>query len=150
MRHRNRRHSDPTRSPQPNLRLPLRAQGPRCQGDPPRILLARYNLRCESSHEVMQSLPEVFSPLGQPFAVHQAYCPHMATSTLGAGYCRATTYGSREPQVHLCRHQILYQVDRGQGSIHNNVKDCPEVLLAKHSLPIRSPVQAHSRQRQIV
>jgi hypothetical protein len=61
----------------------------------------------------VQSLPEVFSPLGQPFTVHQADCPHMATSTLGAGYCRATTYGAREPQVHLCRHRIFYQVDRG-------------------------------------
>jgi hypothetical protein len=59
------------------------AQGPRCQGDPSRILLARYNLRRESSHEVVRSLPEVFSPLGQPFRVHQADCPHMATSTLG-------------------------------------------------------------------
>jgi hypothetical protein len=28
-------------------------------------------------------LPEVFSPLGQPFTVHQANRPHMATSTLG-------------------------------------------------------------------
>jgi hypothetical protein len=46
-------------------------------------------------------LPEVFSPLGQPFAVHQADCPHMATSTLGARYCRATTYDAREPQVHF-------------------------------------------------
>ena len=39
MRHRNRRHPDPARSPQRNLRLSLRAQGPRCQGDPSRILL---------------------------------------------------------------------------------------------------------------
>jgi hypothetical protein len=150
MCHRNQRHSDPTRSPQRNLRLPLKAQGPCCQGDPSRILLARYNLRRELSHEVMRSLPEVFSPLGQPFVVHQADCPHMATSTLGAGYCRATTYGSREPQVHLRRRRILQQVDRGQGSIHDNVEDCPEVLLAKHCLPVRSPVRSHSRQRQAV
>jgi hypothetical protein len=83
---------------------------------------------------------QMFSSLRQPFTVHQADCPHMATTTLGAGYCRATTYGSREPQVHLRRRQIFYQVDRGQGSIHNNVKDCPEVLLAKHYLPVRSLV----------
>jgi hypothetical protein len=54
----------------------------------------------------------------------------MATSTLGARYRRATTYGSREPQVHLHRRRIFYQVDRGEGSIHNNVEDCPEVFLA--------------------
>jgi hypothetical protein len=41
-------------------------------------------------------MPEVFSPLGQPFVVHQADRPHLTTSTLGAGYCRTTTYGSRE------------------------------------------------------
>jgi transposase InsO family protein len=41
-------------------------------------------------------MPEVFSPLEQPFAVHQADRPYMATSTLGAGYCRTTTYGSRD------------------------------------------------------
>jgi hypothetical protein len=150
MHNRNRRHSNPSQSPQRNLRLPLRAQGPRCQGDPSRILLARNNLHRESSHAVMRSLPEVFSPLGQPFAVHQADCPHMATSMLGAGYRRATTYGSREPQVHLRRRRIFYQVDQSQGNIHNNVEDCPEVLLAKHCLPIRSLVRAHSRQWQIV
>jgi hypothetical protein len=150
MRHRNRRHSNPSQSPQRNLWLPLRAQVPRCQGDPSRILLACDNLRRESSHEVMRSLPEVFFTLGKPFAVHQADRPHMATSTLGAGYCRATTYGSREPQVHLRRRRILHQVDRCQGSIHNNVEDCPEVLLAKHCLSIQCPVRAHSRQRQTV
>jgi hypothetical protein len=54
-----------------------------------------------------------FSPRSVTLAVHQADCPHMATSTMGAGYCRATTYGAREPQVHLCRRRIFYQVDRG-------------------------------------
>jgi hypothetical protein len=34
---------------------------------------------------------EVFSPLEQPFAVHQTDRPHMATSTLGVGYCRNST-----------------------------------------------------------
>jgi hypothetical protein len=140
MRDRNRRHSNPSRSPQRNLRLPLRAQGPRCQDDPSRILLACANPHRKSSHEVLRSMPKVFSPLEQPFAVHQADRPHMATLTLGAGYCRTTTYGSREPQIHLHRRRVLHQVDRGQGSIHNNVKDCPKVLLAKHCLPIRSPV----------
>jgi hypothetical protein len=150
MRHRNQRHSDPTRSPQRNLRLPLKAQGPRCQGDPSRILLARDNLRRKSSHAVVRSLPKVFSPLGQPFAVHKADRPHMATSMLGAGYCRTTTYGSREPQVHLRCRRILHKMDRGQGSIHDNIEDRLEVLLAKHCLLIWSPVRAHSRQWQTV
>jgi ribonuclease HI len=115
-----------------------------------RFYPARYNLCHESSHEVVRSLPEVFSPFGQPFAIHKADCPHMATSTLGAGYCRATTHGSREPQVHLHRRRVFYQVDQGKGSIHNNVEDCPEILLAKHCLPIQSPIRAHSRQWQTV
>jgi hypothetical protein len=74
----------------------------------------------------------------------------MATSTLGAGHCRATTHGPREPQVHLRCRRVFYQVDRSKGSIHSNVEDCPEILLAKHCLPIRSPVRAHSRQWQTV
>jgi transposase InsO family protein len=69
MCHRDRRPLDPTRSPQRHLWVPLRAQGPRCQGDPSRFLLARYNLRRKSSHEVLRSLPEVLSPFGQPLAV---------------------------------------------------------------------------------
>jgi hypothetical protein len=72
------------------------------------------------------------------------FTKHVAPSALGPGHCRATTHGSREPQVHLCRRRVFYQVDRGKGSIHNNIEDCPEILLAKHCLPIRSPVQAHS------
>jgi hypothetical protein len=88
----------------------------------------------------LRSMPEVFSPVGQPFAVHQADRPHLTTSTLGAGYCWTTTYGSREPQIDLRRRQVLHQVDRGQGSIHNNVEDRPKVLLAKHCLLILSPV----------
>jgi hypothetical protein len=146
----NRRHLNPSRSPQRNLRVPLRAQGPRCQGDPSRILLVRDNLYHESSHEVLRSMPEVFSPLEQPFVVHQADCPHMATSTLGAGYCRTTAYGSREPQIHLRSRRVLHQVDRGQSSIHNNIEDRPKVILEKHCLSIRSHVRAHSRQRQTV
>jgi hypothetical protein len=31
----------------------------------------------------VQSLPEVFSLFRQPFTIHKADCPHMATSTLG-------------------------------------------------------------------
>jgi ribonuclease HI len=114
------------------------------------FLLARDNLYCESSHEVLRSMPEVFPPLEQPFAVHQADRPHMATSTLGARYCQTTAYGSREPQFHLCCHRVLHQVDRGQSSIHNNVEDRPKVLLAKHCLPIQSLVRTHSRQRQTI
>jgi ribonuclease HI len=124
--------------------------GSHCQGDPSRFLLARYNLRHESSHEVVRSLPEVSPPYEQPFAIHEADRPHMATSTLGARHCRPTTHGPREPQVYLRRCQVFYQVDRGKGSIHNNVEDCPEILLAKHYLPIWSPVRAHSRQWQTV
>jgi IS30 family transposase len=33
----------------------------------------------------------------------------MATSTLGAGHCRATTHGPREPQVHLRRRRVFYK-----------------------------------------
>jgi hypothetical protein len=117
MRDRNRRHSNPSRNPQRNLRLPLRAQGPRCQGDPSRILLARDNLHRKSSHEVLRSMPEVFSLFEQPFAVHQVDRSHMATSMLGAGHYRTTSYGSRKPQIHLRCRRILHQVDRGQSYI---------------------------------
>jgi hypothetical protein len=74
----------------------------------------------------------------------------MATSTLGAGYCQATTHDLRESQVHLRRRRVFYQMDRSKGSIHNNIEDCPKILLAKHCLPIRSPVRAHNRQWQTV
>jgi hypothetical protein len=30
------------------------------------------------------------------------------------------------------------------GCIHNNIKDCTEILLAKHCLPLRSTVGTHS------
>jgi hypothetical protein len=150
MCHRDRRPPDRARSPQRHLWLSLRAQGPRCQGDSSRFLLARYNLRRKSSHEVVRRLPEVLSPFRQPLAVYKADRPHMATSTIGARHCRATTHGPREPQVHLRRRRVFYQVDRGKGSIHNNVEDYPEIFLAKHYLSIRSPVYAHSRQWQIV
>jgi hypothetical protein len=41
-------------------------------------------------------------------------------------------------------------MDRGEGSIHNNIEDCPEILLAKHCLPLRSPIRAHSWQWQAI
>jgi hypothetical protein len=103
--------------------------------------------RVTRSCEACQKSPP---PFGQPIAIHKADRPHMTTSTLGARHCRATTQGPREPQVHLRRRRVFYQVDRGKGSIHNNVEDCLEILLAKHCLPIRSPVRAHSRQWQTV
>jgi hypothetical protein len=40
-------------------------------------------LRCESGHKVLRSLPEIFSTLGQPFAIHEANRPHVASSALG-------------------------------------------------------------------
>jgi ribonuclease HI len=129
-----------SQSPQRNLRVPLRAQGPRCQSNPSRILLVRDNLYRESSHEILRGMPEVFSLLEQPFAAHQVDRPHMATSMLGAGHRRTTAYGSREPQIHLRRRRVLHQVDRGQGNIHNNIEDRPKVLLAKHCLSIWTPV----------
>jgi hypothetical protein len=88
--------------------------------------------------------------LRRPFAIHQAHRPHLATLALGVGHHRATSYSSREPKVHLRRRRIFYQVDRGQGSLHDNSEDCPKILLAKHCLPIRSPVRANNRQRQTV
>jgi hypothetical protein len=53
-------------------------------------------------------------------------------------------HGSGEPQVHLRRCRVFYQMDRGEGCIHNNIKDCTEILLAKHCLPLRSTVRTHS------
>jgi hypothetical protein len=81
------------------------------------LLLARHDLRRKSGHKVMRSLPEVFSMLGKPFAIHKANCPHVAPSALGPGHCRATTHGPREPQIHLRRRRVFYQMDRGEGSI---------------------------------
>jgi hypothetical protein len=73
-----------------------------------------------------------------------------ATSVLGAGHRRATAYGSMEPKVHLRRCRIFYKVDQGQGSLHDNSEDRPKILLAKHCLPLRSPIRANSRQWQTV
>jgi hypothetical protein len=87
---------------------------------------------------------EIFSTLGKPFAIHKANRPHMAPSALGPGHCRAPTHGPGEPQVHLRRCRVFYQVDRGEGCINYNIEDCPEILLAKHCLPLRSPIRAHS------
>jgi hypothetical protein len=72
----------------------------------------------------MRSLPEVFSTLGKPFAIHKANRPHVAPSALGPGHCRATTHGPREPQIHLRRCRVFYQMDRCEGSINNNIEDC--------------------------
>jgi hypothetical protein len=132
------------------LRLPLRTQGPRCQGDLPGILLSRNNLYCQSSHEVMRSMPKVLLSLRQPFAIHQAHRPYMATSMLGAGHRWTTAYGSREPQIHLRHRRIFHKVDRGQSSIHNNIEDRSKILLAKHCLLLQSPIRTHNRQRQTV
>jgi hypothetical protein len=67
----------------------------------------------------MRSLLEVFSTLRKPFAIHKANRPHVAPSALGPGHYRATTHSPREPQVHLRRRRVFYQMDRGEGSIHN-------------------------------
>jgi hypothetical protein len=128
MCHRGRRRPDPARCPQRNLRLSRRAQGPSRQGDLSRLLLACYDLRRESGDEVLRSLLEIFSTLRKPFAVHKANCPHVAPSALGLGHCRSATHGPREPQVNLRRRRVFYQVDRGEGSIHDNIEDCPEIL----------------------
>jgi hypothetical protein len=76
--------------------------------------------------------------------LYKANHPHVAPSALGPGHCRATTHCPREPQVHLRRRRVFYRMDRGEGSIHNNIEDFPEILLAKHCLPVRSLVRAHS------
>jgi hypothetical protein len=144
MCHRDRRRPNSARSAQRDLWLSRRAQGPRCKGDPSRFLLARHDLRCKSGHKVLRSLLEIFSTLGKPFAIHKANRPHVAPSALGPGHCRAPTHDPGEPQVHLRRRRVFYQVDRGEGCIHYNIEDCPEILLAKHCLPLRSPIRAHN------
>jgi hypothetical protein len=78
----------------------------------------------------VRSLPEVLPSFGQPFAIHKADRPHVAPSALGPGHCRATAHGPRQPKVHLRRHRVFYQVDRGKGNIHNNIEDCPKTLSA--------------------
>jgi hypothetical protein len=79
----------------------------------------------------VRSLPEVFPPFGQPFTIHKTDRPHMPPSALGPRHCRATTHVPREPQVHLCRRRVFYQVDRGKGSIHNNIEDCKKKISRK-------------------
>jgi transposase InsO family protein len=32
-------------------------------------------------------------------------------------------------------------MDQSEGCFYNNIKDCPEILLAKHRLPLRSTVE---------
>jgi hypothetical protein len=139
-----RRRPNPARSPQWYLRLSRRAKGPSRKGDPPRFLLARNDLRRKSGHKVLRSLPEVFSSIRQPLAIHKTDRPHMASPALGPGHRRAPAHGSGEPQVHLRRCRVLYQMDRGEGCFHNNIKDCIEILLAKQCLPLRSTVRTHS------
>jgi hypothetical protein len=85
-----------------------------------------------------------FSPRSGSLTIHKANRPHVASSAPGPGHCRAPTHGPGEPQVHLRRRRVFYQMDQGEGCIHDNIEDCPEVLLAKHCLPLRSPVRAHS------
>jgi hypothetical protein len=143
MRHRDRRHLDPARSPHRNLRLSRGAKGPSCQGDPSRLLLACYDLHRELGHKVVRSLPEVFSTLGKPFAIHKADRPHVAPSALGA-WTLSGRYPRPKGTSSSPSSSSIYQVDQGEGSIHDNIEDCPEILLAKHCLPIRSPVRAHS------
>jgi hypothetical protein len=126
------------------LRLSRRTQGASCKGNPSRFLLARHDLRRKSGHKVLRSLPEIFSTIGKPFAVHEVNRPHMASSALRFGHRWAPSHSPGEPQVHLRRCRIFYQMDRGEGCIHNNIEDCPEILLAKHCLPLRSPVRTHS------
>ena len=144
MCHRDRRRPNPARSPQRYLRLSRRAKGPSRKGDPSRFLLARNDLRRKSGCKVLRSLPEVFSSIRQPLAIYKADRPHMASPALGPGHRRAPAHGLGEPQVHLRRCRVLYQMDRGEGCFHNNIKDCPKILLAKHCLPLRSTVRANS------
>jgi hypothetical protein len=144
MCHRDRRRPNSTRSPQQDLRLSRRAEGPSRKGNPSRFLLARHDLCRKSGHKVLRSLPEIFSTLRTPFAIHEANRPHVASSALGPGHCRAPAHGLGEPQVHLRRCRVLHQMDRGKGCIHNNIEDCPKNLLAKHCLLLRSPVRTHS------
>ena len=144
MRHRNRRHADPTRSPQWHVRLARRAKGPGCQGDPTRVLLARNDLRRKLGHKVLRSLLEVFSSIRQPFAIHKTDCPYMASPALGPGHCRAPAHRSGEPQVRLRSRRILHQMDRSEGCFYNNIKDCPKIVLVEHCLPLRSTVRTNS------
>jgi hypothetical protein len=53
------------------LRLSRRAKGPSRKGDPPRLLLARNDLRRKSGCKVLRSLPEVFSSIRQPLPIHK-------------------------------------------------------------------------------
>jgi transposase InsO family protein len=119
MCHRDRRRPNPARSPQRYLRLSRRAKGPSRKGDLSRFLLARNDLRRKSGHKVLRSLPEIFSSIRQPFAIHETNRPHMASPALGPRHCRAPAHGSGEPQVHLRRYRVFYQMDRGEGCIHN-------------------------------
>jgi transposase InsO family protein len=89
MCHQDRRRPNHARSPQWYLRLSRRAKGPSRKGDPPRILLARNDLRRKSGHKVLRSLPEVFSLIRQPLAIHKADRSHMASRALGPGHRRA-------------------------------------------------------------
>jgi hypothetical protein len=150
MHNRNRRPTDPPRSPRRNLRVTLRTQGPRSQGDSLGILLARDNMHDQPSHQVMRSMPKIFSSLRRPFAIYQAHRPHLATSAMGAGHRQAIAYGTREPKIHLRRHRIFYQMDRGQSSLHNNSEDRAKIVLAKHRLPVSRPILAKSQQWQTV
>jgi hypothetical protein len=76
------------------LRLSRRAKGPSRKGDSSRFLLARNDLRRKSGHKVLRSLPEVFSSIRQPFAIHKTDRPHMASPALGPGHCRAPAHSS--------------------------------------------------------
>src|SRR5688572_30096145 len=89
MCHRDRRRPNPARSPQWYLRLSRRAEGPGRKGDPPRFLLARNDLRRKSGRKVLRRLPEVFSSLRQPLAIHKTDRPYMASPALGPSHHRA-------------------------------------------------------------
>src|SRR5688572_31357846 len=96
MRHRNRRHANPARGPQWQVRLARGAKGPGCKGDPTRVLLACNDLRRKSSHKVLRRLPEVLSSARQTLAIYKADCRYMASPAMGPGHWRAPGHGPRE------------------------------------------------------
>jgi hypothetical protein len=46
--------------------------------------------------------------------------------------------------------EYFTKMDRSEGSLHNNIKDCTKILLAKHSLPLQGPLRDNIRHQKAV
>jgi hypothetical protein len=115
-----------------------RHQGFGRKGNKAGILLAHHKHWCQDVSSAMWSMPENGKSTESAFNASSSNSTNLASAKVGNGSSRPAANSSRQLPIRSCGSRLFHEVGGGKTTREYHSSNSLEILLAEHSLQVRS------------